>query len=206
MKNTIKLTALCLIGLMTFSLATVIAGEYKPGDKARDFKLKNVDGKMVSMADNKEAKGYIIVFTCNHCPFSKAYEQRILELDKMYAASGYPVIAINPNDKTVEPDDSYDNMIALAKEKNYSFPYLYDEKQEIAKAYGATRTPHVFVVQKTTTGNVVKYVGAIDDNADDVDAVKNKYVQDAVNALLGGNPVTIAATKAIGCTIKWKKQ
>ena len=149
MKKLIKVSSLCFICVMMLNYATVKAGEYKPGDMASDFKLKNVDGKMVSMADYKDAKGFIVIFTCNHCPFSKAYEQRIMNLDKMYAEKGYPVIAINPNDKTVEPDDSYDNMVVKAKEKNYSFPYLYDETQKIATAYGATRTPHVFVVQKT---------------------------------------------------------
>ena len=176
------------------------------GDKATDFKLKNVDEKMVSLADYKDAKGFIVVFTCNHCPFSKAYEQRIIELDKKYAALGFPVIAINPNDKSVEPEDAFDNMVVRAKEKKYPFPYLYDETQEIAKAYGATRTPHVFVLQKTTKANIVKYVGAIDDNADEPDAVKSKYVEAAVNALLKGKEVAVSSTKAIGCSIKWKKE
>src|SRR5437764_553070 len=118
---------------------------YKPGDKARDFKLKNVDGKMMSLADYKDAKGFIVTFTCNHCPFAKAYEDRIIALHTKYAAKGYPVVAINPNDKDREPDDSFDNMVIRAKDKKYPFAYLYDESQEIAKAYGATRTPHVYI-------------------------------------------------------------
>ncbi len=206
MKNLIKLSAVVVVSLIVLSFSLIRPGEYKAGDAARDFKLKNVDGKEVSLASYKNTKGFIVVFTCNHCPFSKAYEQRIIELDKKYAALGFPVIAINPNDKTVEPEDAFDNMVVRAKEKKYPFPYLYDETQEIAKAYGATRTPHVFVLQKTAKANIVKYVGAIDDNADEPDAVKSKYVEDAVNALLKRKEVTVSSTKAIGCSIKWKKE
>ncbi|HWB64416.1 MAG TPA: thioredoxin family protein [Chitinophagales bacterium] len=178
---------------------------YKVGDMATDFNLKNVDGKMVSLGNYKDAKGFIVVFTCNHCPFAKAYESRIIALDKKFAAKGYPVIAINPNDPNEVPEDSYANMQARAKEKNYPFPYLMDESQQIAKAYGATRTPHVFVLQKVKGDYMVKYIGAIDDNSDDASAVKEKYVENAVNALLAGKKVSPDFTKAIGCTIKWKK-
>src|SRR5690242_15461694 len=133
-----------ILSIMVVALAITTvqaASGYKPGDKARDFNLKNIDGKNVTLADYKSAKGFIVVFTCNHCPFAKAYEDRIVALDKKYAAKGYPVIAINPNDPNREPEDSYDNMIARAKEKKFTFPYLVDESQDIAKAYGATRTP-----------------------------------------------------------------
>jgi len=206
MKNVIKLTSVLCISIIMLSFKLISPKEYKPGDVARDFKLKNVDGKMVSLTDFKEAKGFIVVFTCNHCPFSKAYEQRIIDLNKKYTSLGYPVIAVNPNDKNVQPDDSYDNMIILAKEKNYTFPYLYDETQEIAAAYGALRTPHVYIIKKSKVGLIVKYVGAIDDNADEPEAVKKKYVEDAVNELIESKPVTVASTKAIGCSIKWKKE
>jgi thiol-disulfide isomerase/thioredoxin len=157
------------------------------------------------MADYKKAKGYIVVFTCNHCPFSQAYEQRIIDLHKKYADKGFPVIAINPNDKDRSPDDSYENMVSRAKDKKYPFVYLYDETQVIAKTYGATRTPHVYVLRKTAKGNVVSYIGAIDDNSEDASAAKEKYVEDAVKALLGGKTIAKTSTKAIGCTIKWKK-
>lgn len=179
---------------------------YKIGDKASDFSLKNVDGNMVSLADYKNAKGFIVIFTCNHCPFSQAYEQRIIELHQKYESKGYPVIAINPNDKDREPEDSYENMQKLAKEKSYPFVYLYDETQEIAKAYGATRTPHVFILQKSKKGNLVKYIGAIDDNYEDATAAQQKYVEQAVDALLAGKSISINQTKAIGCGIKWKKK
>lgn len=179
-------------------------GGYKVGDKATDFKLKNVDGKMVSLADYGTAKGFIVVFTCNHCPFSKKYEDRIVALDKAYKDKGYPVIAINSNDAAQNEEDSYQNMRVRAREKQFTFPYLHDETQEIAKAYGATRTPHVFLLQKEAGSLVVKYIGAIDDNSDDAALVKEKYVEKAVNSLIAGLPVETTTTKAIGCTIKWK--
>ena len=180
-------------------------GGYKVGDVATDFKLLNVTGSMISMGDNKVAQGFIVVFTCNHCPFSVKYEDRINELNKKYAAKGYPVVAINSNDVLQYDEDSYDNMIIRAKEKNFSFPYLHDETQAIAKSYGATRTPHVYIVQKEKDNLIVKYIGAIDDNADDAAAVKHKYVENAVDALLAAKPVNPDFTKAIGCSIKWKK-
>jgi glutathione peroxidase-family protein len=178
---------------------------YQVGDKAKDFKLKNVDGKMVSLADYKDAKGFIVVFTCNHCPFAKAYEERIIALQNKYAAKGFPVVAINPNDVSAEPEDSYDNMVKRAQDKNYPFAYLYDESQNYAKEYGATRTPHVFVLSKKDKDLTVEYIGAIDDNVDDPSAVKTKYVENAVDELLAGKKVSTNSTKAIGCTIKWKK-
>jgi peroxiredoxin len=178
---------------------------YKAGDMAIDFKLKNIDGKQVQLADYKDAKGFIVIFTCNHCPFAIAYEDRIIALHKKYQTLGYPVIAINPNDVTRQPEDSYEKMQERAKQKGFDFPYLYDETQQIAKAYGATRTPHVYILNKTKKGNEVVYVGAIDDNYEDESAVKEKYVEQALNELLTNKPVSNNATKAIGCTIKWKK-
>lgn len=180
-------------------------GGYKVGDEAADFKLKNVNNKEVSLADYKDAKGFIVVFTCNHCPFSIKYEDRIIALDKKYRQLGYPVIAINPNDAAQYPEDNFDNMRKRAREKQFSFPYLHDEAQTIAATYGATRTPHVFVLKKEAKGNVVKYIGAIDDNSDDANAVKEKYVESAVDALVAGKEVPTNFTKAIGCSIKWKK-
>ena len=145
-----------------------------------------------------------MVFTCNHCPFAKAYEDRIIALNTKYASQGYPVIAINPNDPSQVEEDSYSNMQARAKTKNYQFPYLIDETQAIARAYGAAHTPHVFVLQKSGSDFIVKYIGAIDDNSDDPSAVKEKYVENAVDNLLAGKPVSPSSTKAIGCSIKWR--
>jgi peroxiredoxin len=187
------------------SIGFAFAGGYKIGDKATDFKLKNVDGNMVSMADYTDARGFIVVFTCNHCPVSKKYEQRIIDLDNKYSPLGYPVIAINPNDKDVQPQDSFEEMVKLAAKKGYPFPYLYDETQEIAKAYGATRTPHIFILSKEKDDLVVEYIGAIDNNSKSADAADEKYVEDAVDALLTGEELPITNTTAVGCTIKWSK-
>ena len=175
------------------------------GDKAIDFSLKNIDGKMVSMKDYNDAKGFILVFTCNHCPFAKAYEQRIIELHNIYAAKGYPVLAIQPNDPSIVPDDSFANMKKRAEEKGYPFVYLMDETQEVANTYGATKTPHVYVLSRKNSNLIVEYIGAIDNNYKDAAKANEHYVADAVNALLKGEPVKKTMTKAIGCTIKWKK-
>ncbi|MES2558968.1 MAG: thioredoxin family protein [Bacteroidota bacterium] len=204
MKNILLAIATTCV-IIASSFTTTDETGYKIGDMATDFKLKNVDGKMVTLADYKKAKGYIVIFTCNHCPFAQAYEQRVIDLHHKYAAKGYPVVAINPNDKTRAPEDSYENMVLRAKNKKYPFVYLYDETQEIAKAYGATRTPHIYILTKTQTGNKVEYIGAIDDNSEEPKDVTEKYAENALNALLAGKPIIKTNTKAIGCTIKWKK-
>lgn len=195
--------------LMMFCLALFFAGEpvtngYQVGDTATDFKLKNVDGRMVALADYKEAKGYIIIFDCNTCPYSKAYNERIQALDKKYSGKGFPLIAINSNSPESSKGDSYDEMVKYAKAKGYQFPYLFDETQEVAKSYGATNTPHVFVLKKEGQALKVAYIGAIDDNAREASNVSKRYVEDAVEALLAGKSVPVTKTKAIGCGIKWK--
>jgi peroxiredoxin len=201
MKKAFSLLTLALaLVAMSFSLKN--SGGYKVGDTAIDFNLKNVDGKMVSLAGIKDAKGYIVIFTCNACPYAKAYEDRIIALHNKYAPLGYPVVAINPNDKNVQPADSYEKMQERAKEKKIPYSYLYDETQEVAKTYGATRTPHVYLLDAS---RVVKYIGAIDDNSEDAAAVKEKYVENAVEALRNGKEISTKETKAIGCSIKWKK-
>ena len=200
MKNTLPFLALCFMLLSSFILRPLADG-YKVGDKATDFKLKNIDGKMVSLADNKAAKGYIVVFTCNTCPFAKDYESRIIDLNTKYAPLGYPVVAINPNDPAVTPGDSFADM----QKKKYAFPYLQDETQQVAKTYGATRTPHLYILTKRGADFVVSYIGAIDDNSEDAKLAKTKYVENALTEILAGKPATTNSTKAIGCTIKWKR-
>lgn len=197
-----SLLMMILLVLGSLSLQAGNDPGYKIGDQATDFKLKNVDGKLVSLADYKDAKGYIIIFTCNHCPFSIAYEDRIIELHRKFAPKGYPVIAINPNDPEVQPDDSFAAMQTRASEKSFPFAYLMDEGQKIYPQYGATRTPHVFILDKN---RVVQYIGAIDDNHSDPSAVKRRYVEDAVAALEAGRKPEETFTRAVGCTIKAKK-
>jgi len=202
MKN-LKLLAvvLCVFALSAFTTITDGDG-YKVGDVATDFSLENIDGKMVSLADYKDAKGYIVIFTCNTCPYAVAYEDRIEALNKKYADKGYPVIAIMPNNTDVKPGDNMEAMQARAKEKGFTFPYLMDKGQKIYPQYGATKTPHVYVLEKTKKGNVVKYIGAIDNNYKDAAAVTETYTEDAVDALLNGGEVKTKTTKAIGCSIK----
>jgi peroxiredoxin len=175
---------------------------YKIGDIASDFSLKSVDGKMYSMADYKSAKGFIVVFTCNHCPFAKKYEDRINDLAKKYKSKGYIVLAINPNDPEAQPEDSFELMKVRAKEKGFAFPYLLDEGQKIYPQYGATKTPHVFLLDKN---RVVKYIGAIDDNVDSANEVKEKYLENAIAAVENGTTPSPETTKAIGCSIKVKR-
>lgn len=162
----------------------------------------NVDGNTVSLSDYVDAKGFIITFTCNTCPFAVAYEDRVIALHEKYASQGYPVIAIMPNNPDVKPGDNFQAMIARATSKGFTFPYLLDDGQEIYPQYGATKTPHMFILEKTDRGNVVRYIGAIDNNYKDATLVTEKYVEDAVDALLAGGVVERAETKAIGCSIK----
>jgi hypothetical protein len=143
-----------------------------------------------------------VIFTCNHCPYSVAYEDRIIAIDKRFKEKGYPVIAINPNNPTAYPEDSFDNMKVRAKEKGFTFPYLFDAGQQIYPQYGATKTPHVYLLQKVNGNNIVKYIGAIDDNHKNAAAVKNTFLDNAVTALLAGKEIKDKKTVAIGCSIK----
>ncbi|HBH24134.1 MAG TPA: thioredoxin family protein [Cytophagales bacterium] len=194
------LLTVCFAGLVASS--AFVNNGYQVGDQATDFELKNVDGKMVSLSDYKDADGYVVIFTCNSCPYAKKYEQRIIDLHNKYADKGYPVIAINPNDPEIKPEDSFDEMKRISKEKGYPFAYVYDETQEVAKAYGAKYTPHVYLLDDEMK---VRYIGAIDNNYKDADAADVKYVENAIEALMNGQEVGEENTKAIGCTIKWRK-
>ncbi|HEY5826215.1 MAG TPA: thioredoxin family protein [Cyclobacteriaceae bacterium] len=176
---------------------------YEVGDFVSDFKLKNVDGKMISMADFTDAKGFIIVFDCNTCPVSRIYNTRIIDLNKKYASKGFQLIAINPNSAQASPGDSYEKMVEYAKEKKYEFPYLYDATQGIVTQFGATNTPHTFIVNKVNSDFKIVYIGAIDNNPYDGSKATNKFVEEAIDALLEGKPVPNPKTKAIGCMVKW---
>lgn len=198
---------------MSFIASTLIAAimqftptpEYAVGAQVNDFTLQNIDGKNVSLSDYKNKEGVIVVFTCNHCPYAKAYESRIQALDATFAAQGWPVLAINPNDPVREPEDAPAEMQKRAKEMGYTFPYVFDADQSVARTFGATRTPHVYLLKNTNGVFTVEYIGAIDDNTDDPSAVKVKYVEDAIAALKKGEKPAVTFTKAIGCTIKWKQ-
>ena len=184
------------------AISMVSAQGYKVGDKATDFRLRNVDGNYVSMSDYPDAKGFVVIFTCNHCPYAVAYEDRIIELDKKYKPKGFPVIAINPNDPAAEPRDSYELMQVRAREKGFTFPYLFDDGQKVYPVYGATRTPHIYLLNRVGSDLVVAYIGAIDDNYRNASAVEEPFLANAIDALLAGQKPDPDFTRAIGCTIK----
>jgi len=193
------LALICVVALFSFENPP-----YEVGDSVADFKLKNVDGKMVSLSDYKDQNGAIVIFDCNTCPYSKAYNGRIIDLNDKYASKGFPVITINPNDPEISPGDSFKEMASQAKKKGYEFPYLQDETQQVARSFGATNTPHVFVLEKDGQNFKVAYIGTIDNNSRDGSAATKKYVEEAVDALLGDKAIATTRTKAIGCGIKWR--
>ncbi len=201
MKKLIGFSAFALLTMTLLVSATRPFGEgYKIGDKIEDFTLKNIDGKMVTLSDYN-AEGYIIIFTCNTCPYAVMYEDRIIELHNKYADKGWPVVAINPNDPSIKSGDSFEAMQVRAKEKGFPFDYLFDEDQAVYPKFGATRTPHVFLVDKNM---ILRYIGAIDNNAQDPESVTTRYVEDAIEAIRSGAQPDPDMTKAIGCTIKAK--
>ncbi|WP_461075727.1 thioredoxin family protein [Spirosoma flavus] len=204
MKKANLLLAIELMFAIVLMTSHTSSTGYKVGDVVQDFKLKNVDGRDVSLADQKDVKGYIIAFTCNTCPVAQAYESRIIALNEQFAPKGFPVVAIQSNDAQRSPGDSYAGMQARAKYKKYAFPYLHDESQAVASAFGASNTPHMFVVKKEGNQYRVAYIGAIDNNQGDGSSASKKYVEEAVNELLAGKPVTTPTARAIGCGIKWK--
>lgn len=176
------------------------AEELAIGAKAPSFSLVNaVDGETVAMKpDDGNVK--VVVFTCNSCPFAKAFEPRIIELANKFAMKGVKLYAVNPNDDAQYSDETLANMKARAEEKGYRFPYLKDGDSKIAKAYGARVTPHVFVVDGE---GIIRYRGYVDDSAKPGER-KTTGLSDAVGALTNGRDVANAETRAFGCTIKWK--
>jgi peroxiredoxin len=173
----------------------------KAGDKAISFKLPGVDDKEHSLSDYAEKNAVVVVFSCNHCPYVRAWEDRMVQVQADYMSKGVQLVAINANDESKYPDDSFPRMKERAQVKEFNFPYLRDEPQSVARAYGAERTPEVFLFDKNS---VLRYHGTIDDNYDDPKAVKEQYLRMALDAVLAGKPVSMAETKPVGCSIKWK--
>jgi peroxiredoxin len=197
---------LCMMTVFTLSASAQDSQGYKVGDKASDFKLQSVDGSWISLSGLDNSKGAIVIFSCNTCPYVVAYEDRMIELHEKFATMGFPVIAINSNDEKLSPGDSFENMKKRSKNKKFPFAYVYDKSQEVIKAYGGTRTPHVYILNKEGNDFVVKYIGAIDNNYQDASAVTEKYVENAMDEVINGRKVSVESTKAIGCTIKWTKK
>ena len=187
--------------LMTLALVCAAhssAGELKIGDAAPNFQeIIGVDGNRHSLADYKDAKLVVVVFTCNHCPVAKAYQDRLIALQKQYESKGVQLVAVNVN--TI-PDDQLEPMKARAKEAGFNFPYLYDASQKMGHDYGALVTPHVFLLDKDRK---VSYIGAVDDNMQP-DKVKDSYLRDALDALLAGAKPPHEQTKAVGCGISYE--
>ncbi len=170
------------------------------GTTAPAFDLPATDGSSYSFDSLAAGKAAVIVFTCNHCPYAKAWEDRILDVGREYAGRGVTTAAINSNNAAEYPDDSFDAMKARASDKNYAIPYLYDESQAVAHAYGAERTPEVFLFDSERN---LRYHGAVDDNQDET-KVGSHYLRDAIEAVLAGADPAVTQTEAVGCTIKWK--
>lgn len=196
-----RITFLSILSLALF-FAGAPQGGYDIGNEVKDFTLKNVDGKEITLSSYGE-KGAIVIFDCNTCPYSKAYSERIKALNTKYASEGYPVIAVNSNDPNKSPGDTFEAMVDYAKEYDYKHAYVYDADQSVAKTFGATNTPHVFIVSKENGKLTLDYIGAIDNNTRSAEAADKKYVEEAVDALLDGKKPEMTKTKAIGCTIKW---
>ncbi len=171
------------------------------GQPAPDFNLLGVDGRTYSLANLKDAKLLVIVFTCNHCPYVIGSEDRIIQFYRDYAPRGLSMAAINSNSAENHPEDSYENMVQRAREKKYPFVYLRDESQDVAKAYGALRTPHFFLFGSERT---LQYTGRMDDNPRDAALARTHELRDAVEALLSDRVPPVTATNPIGCNIKWK--
>ena len=200
MKHTKLAVMSLLIGLM---VTTAFAGALAPGAALpmADVKMKNVDGAEVAIANVKGKAGTLVIFTCNACPWAKAWEDRIVALGNEFQKKGIGVIAINPNDPGKVPADGYAEMQTRAKEKGMEFPYVVDATSGVAKAFGATRTPEVFLFNAK---GVLVYHGTIDNNAKEPGKADEHYLKDALVAVVNGAAPATAQTKAMGCTIKWR--
>ncbi|NDJ61370.1 MAG: thioredoxin family protein [Chloroflexi bacterium] len=171
------------------------------GDNAISFSLPGVDDQTHALSDHADKNAIAVIFSCNHCPYVRAWEDRMVQIQADYAAKGAQLIAINANDAAKYPDDSFPKMKERAQEKGFNFPYLHDESQEIARAYGAERTPEIFLFDKD---GKLRYHGAIDDNYEMPEAVKAPYLRDALDAVLSGETPETAETPPVGCSVKWK--
>lgn len=172
----------------------------KIGDVVPDCSLPGVDGKNYSLKDQMQ-KAVVLIFSCNHCPYVQAYEERIKKIQSDYSSKGVNVIAISSNDDQKYPEDSFEEMKKRAENKNFNFPYLRDEDQSIARAYGATHTPEIFLIDDKMR---MAFHGKIDDNWQAPDKVKSSYLKNAIEEMLEGKEISVPETFTIGCTIKWK--
>ncbi len=199
------LTRTALISVLLIPVMVMMSFATINNKQINDFSLKNVNGKNVSLKDYADAKGFIIVFTCNHCPFAKLYYKRFNDLNAEYKNKGVPLIAISSTDTISYEEDTFPEMVKKAEEQQFNFPYLYDGSQKVARAFTAQKTPHAYVIWKVNGKWTIKYNGAIDDNGAHPELVHNRYVANAVDELLAGKEVTNKETKSIGCQINFRK-
>jgi len=196
-------TTLVAIVVLIHSVPAAFAlDELAIGAKGAGFNLKGTDGKTHSLENVAGAKGTAVIFTCNECPYSKGYEDRLIALAKDYQAKEIGFVAINPNDPKIVPGDGFEFMVKRAQEKNFPYPYVFDGTQEIARAYGARVTPHIFLLD--AKGKLV-YRGRVDDSLEE-GKITSRDFSAALNALASGQPVKVAETKAFGCSVKYAKQ
>jgi peroxiredoxin len=170
------------------------------GAKAPEFALKGVDGQMHSLSDYSDKKAVVVIVSCNHCPTVIQYEDRMIAIQREYADKGVQLVAINGNETDGHPTDDFQHMVEHAKEKGYNFPYLRDDSQEVVRAFGAVRTPEVFLLGPDRS---LVYHGRIDDNADDAAKVTRHDLSQALDEVLSGKPVSVPKTVSVGCTVKW---
>ncbi|OGQ22858.1 MAG: hypothetical protein A3I05_01665 [Deltaproteobacteria bacterium RIFCSPLOWO2_02_FULL_44_10] len=182
-------------------MALTESKEIMIGTKAPSFKLKGVDGKIHSFEEiSKGKKATVVMFICNHCPYVKAYFDRLIALTHEYQKKETAFVGINSNDETNYPDDSFEKMVTLAKRKELPFLYLRDHDQQVAKAYDAVCTPEVYVADST---NIIRYHGGIDDSWDNVSNVTKHYLKNALDDILANRTIQEPTPHAMGCSIKW---
>jgi len=173
------------------------------GHPAPDFSLPGVDGQTHSLADFADAKLLVVAFTCNHCPYVIGSEDRLNALLADYAPQGVAMVCVNSNETDNHPTDSFDHMVQRAKDKGFQFPYVRDESQDVALAYGALRTPHFYVFDAERK---LRYTGRMDDNPMTAGEETTRELRDALDDLLAGREVAVPLTNPIGCNVKWKDQ
>jgi len=177
------------------------------GQTAPDFDLPATDGRRYSLAGFNDATILVVVFSCNHCPYVVGSEDRMIYFARRYADRGVRLVAINSNETERHPTDSFEHMVERARQKQFPFPYLRDETQNVARAYGALRTPHFYAFQRNDQGGWrLAYTGRMDDNPRTPGAEKTHELADAIDALLSGQAPAVPVTNPIGCNVKWKGQ
>ena len=170
------------------------------GGKGPDFNLPGVDGQNHTLSGFSDKKIVVVIFTCNHCPYAQAYEDRLINIQRDFSDEGVALIAINANETRNYPEDDFPKMVLRAKEKGFNFPYLRDETQAVANAYGAHYTPEIFLLDQERR---LRYTGRIDDHWQDAEGARIHDLREAISALLSGATIPSSETHAIGCTIKW---